>query len=761
MTAQHWGRYVVTSVDGRIVSVEPVAGDPEPSSIGYGMVGALEGDVRITRPMVREGWLERGPGPAGGGRGSEPFVEVSWDRALDLVADQLRRVHAESGGAAVYGGSYGWGSAGRFHHPQSQLHRFLAMAGGYTDSVGSYSVAAMEAILPHVIGGAPMSIWSRGPLWSAIAADGELVVCFGGLARKNADINPGGVGRHESAVWQRRCRAAGVRFVNVSPLADDVDPDLNPEWVAIRPGTDAALMLALSCEIVRLGLHDRDFLERWCTGADVLIDHLLGRSDGILRDADWASSICDVEAHTIRSLARRIATCRTVVNASWSIQRQRHGEQTYWAAVALAAVSGSLGRPGGGLAAGLGITQIGVHGMREPIAAFATPGNPVEEQVPVARIADALLHPGTTYDFNGRRRTYPHLRLVYWAGGNPFHHHQDLNRLVRAWQQPETVVVHDSFWNPLCKHADIVLPVATSLERDDLAIGIMDPVLTASPRAVEPPDGVRTDYAVLSGLAARLGFEEAFTEGRDAEAWVRELYERTRTSLRRSAEIELPSFDAFWEMGEIVLPTPPRPVELSFEGLRSGLPLDTPSGRIELFSETIASFGYDDCPGHPTWLEPEEWLGAAGPASGALHLLSNQPRTRLHSQYDHGSHSRGAKVQQREPVRIHPDDAAQRGIADGDVVLLHNDRGRCLAGAVLDDRLRRGVIVLSTGAWYDAERPGGLEVHGNPNVLTADIGSSKLAQGPTSGNTLVWMERFAGRPPVRAFSPPSIRPHAT
>src|SRR4051794_7016744 len=295
-TAQHWGNYTVVSRQNRIVAVEPCDDDPAPSSIARGMVGALEGDLRITQPMVREGWLQHGPGSAGGGRGSEPFIAVEWDHALDLVAEELRRVYDESGPAAVYGASYGWGSAGRFHHAQSQVHRFLAMAGRYTGSFGSYSAAAQEVILPHVIGGDKWSIWSRGPLWSEIEAEGELVVCFGGLARKNAQNNSGGVGRHESIAWQRRAHAAGVRFVNVSPLRDDVHADLDPEWIAIRPATDTALMLALAGEIVSAELHDRELLETGCVGEDVFLRYLVGGEDGIVKNAQWASPICGVGA---------------------------------------------------------------------------------------------------------------------------------------------------------------------------------------------------------------------------------------------------------------------------------------------------------------------------------------------------------------------------------------------------------------------------------------------------------------------------------
>jgi biotin/methionine sulfoxide reductase len=126
----------------------------------------------------------------------------------------------------------------------------------------------------------------------------------------------------------------------------------------------------------------------------VFLRYLAGHEDGSVKDAEWASPICEVGADAIRSLARRIATSRTVINASWSVQRQRHGEQPYWAGVALASVSGSMGRPGGGFAAGLGISQIGVHGGRHSIASFSSPRNTVRERLPVARIADALLHSG-------------------------------------------------------------------------------------------------------------------------------------------------------------------------------------------------------------------------------------------------------------------------------------------------------------------------------------------------------------------------------
>ncbi len=193
-------------------------------------------------------------------------------------------------------------------------------------------------------------------------------------------------------------------------------------------------------------------------------------------------------------------------------------------------------------------------------------------------------------------------------------------------------------------------------------------------------------------------------------------------------------------------------------------PLGTPSGKIEIFSATIEGFGYADCPGHPTWLEPTEWLGAALARRYPLHLVANNPSARLHSQLDVGAFSQSTKVQGREPVRLHPADAAARGIRNGDAVRVFNDRGSCLAGAVVTDTVRPRVIQLSTGAWYDPldpADPDSLCVHGNPNVLTFDRGTSKLAQGCSGQHALVQVERWMGPlPPTRAYDPPVIERRA-
>ena len=745
---------------GAVVALHPAAEDADPSPIGLGMPRAQNHEGRILRPAVRRGWLE---GEGGKARGQDAFVEVGWDVALDLAARELARVKQEHGNASIYGGSYGWGSAGRFHHPQGLLHRFLNLHGGYTASVNSYSCAAMEVILPHVIGGPSDAIYSSAPHWDEIAEHTDLIVAFGGLALKNTQVNSGGVARHVARGAQAAAREAGVDFVNISPVRGDIDEHQSARWIAPRPNTDAALMMGLACEMIASGTHDRAFLRECCVGWDELEAYLTGALDGVRRDAAWAAAICDVERSAIESLAAEMTARRTLVTVSWSLQRADHGEQPFWMGVALAAMTGSMGRPGGGFGSGYGaIHSMGTQPDRHRITALAQGRNAVTVRTPVARIADMLLEPGTVIDYNGRRIELPDIRLVYWCGGNPFHHHQDLNRLARAWQRPETVVVHESWWNPIARFADIVFPAATALERNDVAAGWADSWISAMHQSVVPPPEVCTDYETLCALAERLGFLDDFSEGRSDDEWVRHFYESTREDLAKQG-VELPGYEQFWAAGRIEMPTPPRRRTLDFAALRAdpaAAPLPTPSGRIELVSATIAGFGYDDCPGHPVWMEPAEWLGSELAGRFPLHLISNQPSTRLHSQYDNGGYSQDSKVQGREPIRLHPGDASARGIGEGDVVRVFNDRGACLAGAVLDPNLRPSVVQLSTGAWWDPVSPGdptALDRHGNPNVLTLDKGTSRLAQGPIAQTALVQIERYDGPvPPVQAYAPPEL-----
>ena len=757
LTSTHWGTYEVVTSDGRVTEMKPFSEDQDPSPIGSSLPELLDHPTRIRRPAVRRGWLDNGPGPADGKRGGEPFVEVGWDEAERLVAAELDRVRKNHGNSAIYAGSYGWASAGRFHHAQSQIHRFFNCIGGYTRSVNTYSYAAAEVIVPHVLGDFT-GFLPRHTSWSNIAAHCELFVAFGGLVLGNGQMGNGGTGCHVQREGYGAAVAAGVEFINVSPRELDLEAPAPPRTMHIRPNSDTALILALCHTLRAEGLADTAFLSRCTVGYEKFAAYLDGAGDGVVKDASWAAALTGVAEDEIVALARRMASKRTMISISWSLTRQQYGEQPFWAAISLAAMLGQIGTPGGGIGFGYAIANYVGHNVDPiPYAALPQGTNGVSDFIPVARISDMLLNPGASFDYNGGRYNYPDIRLVYWAGGNPFHHHQDLNRLQRAWQRPDTIIMHEWCWNASAKRADIVLPCTTMLERTDIGMTPRDPFAIAMTKAIEPVGEARDDYDILSGIARVMGCETEFCEGRSGEAWVRHLWKQSR---RRAAArgVDLPEYADLVAAGYHQVPAPPDEPVL-FEAFRADSeanPLATPSGRIELFSETVAAFGYADCHGHATWNEPTEWLGNAG-KTYPLHLVGKQPRNKLHSQLDPGSYAGRAKVDGHEPIEINPVDAARRGIRDGDIVRVGNDRGACLCGAVITPGLMPGVVMMSTGAWYDPCPETGLCRHGNPNILTPDLATSPLAQGPGAHSCLVDVTRLEGdSPPVEAFRPPDF-----
>jgi biotin/methionine sulfoxide reductase len=761
-TSTHWGIYRPVLAQGQLQALEPAPWDPDPSPLGQSLVQGVHAAVRVRRPAARAGWLEaarRGEAAAATRRrGEEPFVEIEWDEALDLTAGELDRVRRTHGNAAIYGGSYGWSSAGRFHHAQSQLHRFLNGLGGYTASVDTYSLGAGRVLLPHIVADMD-TLLAQHTSWDEIAQHGQLVVAFGGLPLRNAQVSPGGAGEHLLRPALQRLRCAGVRFVNISPLRSDLE-DVDAQWLPIRPGSDAALMLALAHVWLSEDLHDRGFLSSHCVGFEAFARYLRGEDDGVPKTPAWAAERTDIPAAAIADLARLMASQRTLINCAYALQRARHGEQPFWLTVVLAAMLGQIGLPGGGFGLGYGCMNNTGSG-RTPFSGPRLPQgrNAVEAYIPVARMADMLLQPGAPCRYNGQTLRYPDVRLIYWAGGNPFHHHQQLGRLRRAWQRPETIVVQDPFWTSTARHADLVLPATTALEREDIGSAASDRWMVAMPSAITPVGQARDDHAIFAALAARLGFESAFTEGRSPRQWLEHLYDASRERAQAHG-VQLPAFDEFWSVGLVELPRPARPVVLlaDFRADPERHRLPTPSGRIEVFCATIAGHDDADCGGHPRWHEPE-------PSRWPLHLLSCQPATRLHSQYDHGTVSQSSKILGREPLMLHPHDAAARGIADGDLVRVWNEHGAFLAGARRSADIRPGVVQIATGAWFDpwddaVDAPGQAQGqvlcrHGNPNAVTPDIGSSALSQGCSAQSARVEVERWTvSIPPLRVLQPP-------
>lgn len=773
LTGSHWGAFRMKVSDGRIAAIRPWEHDPRPSGALDGILDSVYSPTRIRYPMVRRAYLEHGPGTDPDDRGSGDFVRVSWDKALDLVASELKRVDATHGPAASFAGSYGWMSPGKLHNCQTLLRRMMGLKGGFVNSSGDYSTGASQVVLPYVIGS--LGVYDQTTAWPVVVESTELMVIWGADLINNNQIG-WVIPDHGAYVGLEALKKKGTKVICIDPIRTETATYLDAEWLAPRPQTDVAMMLGIAHTLYVEKLHDAKFLATYTTGFEQFLPYLLGTSDGTPKTAAWASAICDIPAATIEDLARRFAKNRTMLASGWSMQRQHHGEQVHWMLITLASMLGQIGMPGGGYGLSYHYANGGSPAANAPVLRGITEGTKATAgpawlsssgaaSIPVSRTVEMLLNPGKPFDFNGTRANFPDVKLAYWVGGNPFAHQQDRNQMLKAWRNLETFIVHDYQWTATARHADIVLPATTSYERNDIE-QIGDYALSsiiAMKQVIKPVFEARNDYDIFAAISERLGHGEAFTQGRSEMDWIRVFYEQAKIGARANG-MEMPVFDAFWASDDaLAFPiTAEGRNYIQYKDFRDDPllnPLGTASGRIEIYSNNIAKMNYDDCPPHPTWMEPAERLG--GPTTKyPLHIDSKHPKLRLHSQLCGTRLRLTYAVAGREPCLISPKDAAARDIIDGDIVRVFNDRGQILAGAIVTDTIRPGVICVSEGGWYDPElprTPGGLDRYGDVNNLAIGIGTSKLAQGNCGHTAVGDVEKFKGvAPAVDIFVAPDV-----
>lgn len=735
--ATHFGPLEAVVKNGRMVDVRPHPAINKMRPMLKSMADYVNSPNRIKNPCVRKSYLEGQKRTDL--RGAEPFVEVSWDTALDLVAEKLKETKEHYGNESIFRTSFaGWSTSGVINRPNTLQGRFLGLLGGYTDTIGDYSAGAAKQILPYVLG--PTGVYGRQTSYEVIVKNTKTVILWGMDPLKSFLIEYG-VPIFQKTEWYRELKKAGAKFINIDPVYNDTARELGAEWIKVKPGTDIAMIMAMCEHLYTSGKYSRKFINSYTVGFDSFRDYITGTSDGERKTAEWAESICGVSKEEIVRLAELLLNKDTLITSMYGPQRQQHGEQFHWSLLALASMAGNIGTPGGGLNIGGNWTSLSSRNVPKRVPQGR---NPARAVIPASRLGDMLMNPGRTIDFNGGKITYPKVNLIHCSGANAITHHQNTNHFLEGMRKVETIITQEIFWTSAAVISDIVLPVNTQLERNDLGISYEDAVshVWALKKVVEPAQDSRCDYWIFTELAKRLGFEEEFTHGRSNMDWIRWSYE--------SAGYSTP-FDEFWERGYITLD---RTEEVkNYIHLRSFVtdpkknPLFTPSGKIEIYSEKIASYGYDDCKGHPSWMEPDEWLGAECAKEHPFHLMSIHPTHRLHSQLDNMPFASIYKVNGREPVVIHPNDAQKYGITDGDNVEIYNDRGAIVCCAVISMDVMESVVRVDEGAWYAPEVPGSLGarcLNGNANVLTSGIPSSKLAQACTAHSCLVSIKKLYG-----------------
>lgn len=776
LTAAHWGAINVTVENGVVTSSSSAISSELENPLTTVVADQLYSDARIRYPMIRKGYLEGNPDTTL--RGCDEWVQVSWNEALDLVHHKLMKNRKTFGDSSIFAGSYGWYSCGSLHSSRTLLHRYMNLTGGFTGTTGDYSTGAVQVIMPHVLGG--IEVYEPQTSWQQVLEHSEIVVLWGANPLTTLQI-AWTAAEPQGRDFLLKLKSAGKRVISIDPIRNETAKLLDAEWFAVHTATDVPLILGIAHSLIKYNLHDLSFLADYTTGFAQFEDYLLGKSDGEEKSAEWASRICGIPAPSIVQLARDFSSHRTMIIGSWGIQRQRHGEQAHWALACLCAMLGQIGLDGGGFVfnyrlmsgglSGLHAVRLGAisakvgesFGQKEGQSAWLTQSSQVV--FPVARIADALLNPGKTIDFNGKKITYPKLSVVYWAGGNPFAHHQDTNLLVKAWHKPDTIIINEINWTPTARMADIVLPVTTSYERNDITmIGDYATKHIVPMRQVVPPQfEAKDDYWIFQELAKRAGVEAEFTEGKSEMQWLEGFYNIAAQNAEK-AGVDMPEFNDFWHKNCLVTFENQASTE-TFQRFRqfrndpNKNPLKTPSGKIEIFSEIVAGMNYEDCKGHPTWLEPEEYAGKTTD-SYPLALVTPHLPYRLHSQLAATSLRQKYSVAEREPVLIHPKDAQPRGITSGDIVRLFNQRGQILCGAVVTENIVQGTVAVHEGAWFDPQDLNSEKTlckNGNPNVLTRDEGTSKLAQGNSSNTAIVQVEKFIGEAPeITVFKQPNI-----
>lgn len=771
-TAAHWGSLKVSVENGKIVDSNSAFKNRMHNPLQHYTKDLVYAEDRIRYPMVRKSYLDDPDNPKPELRGSDSWVRVSWEEAIDLAAKQIKKAY-KKGPNSIYAGSPGWCSSGNLHRAEKLVHRFFRATGGFVSISGNYSMGATMAITPYVTG--KIDVFSSVSKWDTIYDNTEVVVIWGAnpMSTNRASYN---CDDNLLPEYYNKLKALGKRVIVIDPVYSETCEFFavkGADWVAPNPNTDVAMMVAMSHTLYTEKKHNQAFLDDYTEGFDKYRDYFMGKEDGVVKDAAWAEKITGVPTKTIKELALAFAANRTMLMMGWAMQRQHHGEQAHWACITLASMLGQIGLPGGGFGltyhqGGAGIAKtnnarLGGMGAKSKFEKKAPPS----WSFPVARISDMLLNPGKTIDYNGHKVTYQDIDLIFWAGGNPWSHHQDTNNLFKAWTKANTVIINDMHWTATARMADIVFPATTPYERNDIVQGGDKSGKYIYPmKAVVPPQyEAKDDYEIFVLLGKKMGGDviKLFTENKSQMDWISGFYETARKA-GTAKGLKMPTFRRFWDDNKpLVFQTSEKAKQyVSYADFREDPllnPLGTDSGKLEIFSQKVASYKYDDCPGHVTWMEPAEWLGQKNkPAPYAL--VSPHPGSRLHSQLNNTSLRHTYEVQGREPIWINTQDAKTKDIKDGDVVRVFNKRGQLLAGAFVTDRISRGVVRMQEGGWYDPQDrrdPNALCKHGNVNVLTLDIPSSKLAVATSAHTALVDFEKYAGKlPEITIFKQPKI-----
>ncbi|GAA8321679.1 molybdopterin guanine dinucleotide-containing S/N-oxide reductase [Helicobacter pylori] len=757
--ATHFGPFIAKVQNGVIKDIVPQKSDYNPTMMLKAMADRVYSDSRVKYPCVRKSFLENKKNHKEL-RGREEFVRVSWDVALDLAAKKLKEIPKEN----IYNASYGgWGHAGSLHRCNNLAWRFFnTTLGGAIGTDGEYNNGAAARINPMIVG--DMEVYSQQTTHEEMIKNCKVYVMWGADLFKCNRIDYF-VPNHVNDSYYPKYKRAGIKFISIDPIYTETAQAFSAEWIPIRPNTDVALMLGMMHHLYTSDQYDKAFIAKYTDGFDKFLPYLLGESDNAPKTLEWASQITGVSAEKIKELADLFVSKRTFLAGNWAMQRAQHGEQPDWALVVLASMIGQVGLSGGGFGFSMhygGNAQASSGARVVPM--ISQGNNAVKSVIPASRVSEAILNPDKEIDFKGKKLKLPKIKMIYNCGANLLGHEADTNELIRALRTLDCVIVHEPWWTPTAKFADIIFASTSTMERDDITFGgsYSKNVVYAMRKVVEPVYESKDDYEIFRQLALRVGgneTEQRFTESKSYMEWIKGLYEKSDGST-------LKSFDQFWRDGFVEFEIPENARKFvrhaKFRQDPINNRLDTESGKIQIFSQKCADFKLADFKGHPTWFEPAEWLGSKMAEIYPFHLISPHPKYRVNSQLDNTWVRNAYKIQGREPVMINELDANKLGIRHGEIVEVFNARGRLLAGAFVTKNIRQGVLSIQEGAWYDPEDVNTRNPRcnaGSVNTLTSSRPTSSMTQAISVNTALVNIRRLRKYElvkPYHSISTPSI-----
>ena len=633
-----------------------------------------------------------------GERGEGKFTRISWDEALDRVACELERVKKNYGNESIFYIAYS-GNTGTFLHSQLAVFRLLTMFGGFTPCWGS------------------CSFW--GSLFSSETTYGTLTAGHTSDDLPNARLiimwgwNPAeGIQRTNTAYYLSLAREKGVQIVSVDPRFTDSAAVFAGQWIPIRPGTDTAMLVAMAHVMLTEELHDQEFLDTYTVGFEKFRDYVLGTDDGQPKTPAWAEPITGVTAATIATLARDYATQKpSKLLTLGAPGRTAFGEQFHRAAATIAAMAGNIGVYGGE-SAGFGLCPVGLQpNTSTGLIARNMPGGLPEgarqrPAVHITKLWDAILR--------GKEGGYQaDAKMAYITNGNPVNQFMNTNKAVRALKQLETVVVHEQFMTSTARYADILLPVNTQFERNDIVRPWQaGPYCIYMKKIIDSLYETKSDLEICTALAEKLGLK-GYSD-RTEDEWLRDFWDEAQNM---SDTKSLPNYDTFKKQGvfKIKLEKPAIAFTKQIEDPKTH-PFPTPSGKIEIYSKKLEEKNDPKLPPFPMYLEP--WEGRSDPLTVKypLQLITTHTKRRIHSNM---ANLPWLSTLEPHTVWINPVDAKARAIRHGETVRVFNDRGVIVLGAKVTARIMPGVVSIDEGGWYSPDK-NGIDRGGCANVLLKD-----------------------------------------